>query len=278
MRWTLPIIFCCLTAAAPLSFEDHNIGDVILSHITSPIIMLVHIVIRRIHHLSQKQAKALPIRALNLPSYGNWTDGEGWKLHVHGNVFRQPNASNHTLDKWARLIMIFGTKVKDLPQEEQDLARNMTAEILTLAVGEDSVRSMDIKEQGEREVERRTVDLPPTINTGDFDGWLPLGDMSQLRPGNDSATPVQQLDLLIHGANGSESTGFLVPPNGISIVSDVDDILRTAQIWNWRHMLESAISREFEPWKNMPGNCFGLEVEPIAHWLTLKRGLWGYGA
>ena len=150
--------------------------------------------------------------------------------------------------------MIFGPRIHKLEPKDQELARNVTGEILTVPIGRDDSFEMNITGPPPTG-EYRRVKLPETINTGDFDGWLLLDDMVHLRPGNDSAAPVQQMTSNVFHAEESSSTSFLVPPDGISVVSDIDDILRDAQIWRWKHALKGAISQRFVPWKNMPGKC-----------------------
>lgn len=251
MRCILLITFCWLAAAAPINFSPHQLANSLLNALTGPIIdHVVPFILSRILGIHYRDVSSLPVKALNLPSYGNWTD-EGWSLHVHGNIVYEHEVSNRTLDRWANRIMIFGTKVRDLRPENQALARNMTREILALPIGINSTFKMDVTGPTG---ERRRVRLPPTINTGDFDGWLPLNDMNLLQSGNHSDVSVQRMTLAVVNAANSHSTGFLVPPDGISVVSDIDDILRDAQIWRWRPLLEGAISRRFVPWKNMPGN------------------------
>ncbi|KAI9685886.1 MAG: hypothetical protein M1822_004164 [Bathelium mastoideum] len=239
-----------MVSAAPPSPPEKGFGSTLLGVLTTPLVDLMHLTIRHIYGLKAEEVRHLPVRALNLPSYGNWTE-DGWNLHVHGNIFHQPNATKKTLNAWARRFMVFTTHVEKLPPHEQDLARNATAEILTLPVSQDAPYWMDVTDTTG---DHREVQLPYTINTGDFDGWLQLGDMSQLHPGNDSATPLQRVTLGVKKAQDANSTGFLVPPHGISVISDIDDVLRVTQIWRFIRTLKSAFSQEFLPWEGMPGS------------------------
>ncbi|KAF2234196.1 hypothetical protein EV356DRAFT_447034 [Viridothelium virens] len=210
-------------------------------------------------------------RALNLPSYGNWTN-EGWNLHIHGNIFAQPEGmDSKKVDTWANRIMLFGANIRKMPAEEQELAQNMTKEFLTVPMANHSVFGMDVTGPGPAG-ERRMYPMPPTINTGDFDGWLPLEDMSQLQRGDDPSASVQKVSIGVHKVTDANSTGFLVPRHGLTVVSDVDDILRVAQIWRWRHLLVDAISKEFVPWMDMPEIFKNMEVsipDVHFHYLTI---------
>ena len=64
-------------------------------------------------------------------------------------------------------------------------------------------------------------------------------------------------------ANGTESgnaTAYLVPPLGVTIVSDIDDILRVTKIYEPKEGLLNTFARPFRPWLNMP--------EIYANWST----------
>ena len=249
MHWIFPFILPWLVASAPISSNPREFGDKLLNRFTAPMVRFVHVIVRKIHHLHSDEVRSLPVRALNLPSYGNWTD-EGWRLHVHGNIVHQPDPKEETLSRWARRILLFSKKWHDLQEREQALARNISAELLTLPVDAGLRYSMNLRGSSGQ---HRRMPLPAVINTGDFDGWLPLGDMDGVQLGNDTAAPIQQVKLEIADAEDAISTGFLVPPDGISIVSDVDDILRESKVWRWKHLLVSTISQDFTPWRNMPG-------------------------
>ncbi len=105
--------------------------------------------------VSESDLSATPTQALNVPyvsaqdilpvgeapflderltnsvrAYGNWTDG-GWSVRLHGNIFKQPNISREKLDDLANVFLI-DTKIEDLPEDQQDQARNLTSEIFVV--------------------------------------------------------------------------------------------------------------------------------------------------
>lgn len=54
------------------------------------------------------------------------------------------------------------------------------------------------------------------------------------------------------GADSGNATIYLAPPTGITIVSDIDDILRVTKIYEPKEGLLNTFARAFTPWMNMP--------------------------
>lgn len=44
---------------------------------------------------------------------------------------------------------------------------------------------------------------------------------------------------------------LVVPPRGLTVVSDVDDILREAEIWDWQEAIKNLFIRNFVPWTSI---------------------------
>jgi hypothetical protein len=152
--------------------------------------------------------------------YANWTD-QGWNLRYHGNVFKQPNISESKLDDLANGFLI-GTSIQQLPPAEQTQARNLTAEIYVVQQG------------------------------GQF---LPLKNISGpggfLLPGNDTTT-IQRVNVYAQGTDTGNATSYLVPEAGLTIVSDIDDILRITRIYQPADGLLNSFAKAYVPWMNMP--------------------------
>lgn len=197
--------------------------------------------------LDHSQIAALPTQVLNIPGYGNWTD-QGWNLRFHGNVYKQPNMPESKLDDLVNIFLI-GTSVQSLPPSQASQARNVTAEIFILQQGNQNVTfslapaltadSSDI------------IDLPTaTTPEGDFDSFLPISS-NGLVAGN-TTNQIQHLSVYAQGAPISNATAYLVPPKGLTIVSDIDDILRITKIYKPVEALLNTFARPFVPWMNMP--------------------------
>lgn len=53
-------------------------------------------------------------------------------------------------------------------------------------------------------------------------------------------------------ALAGNATGYLVPAQGITIISDIDDVLRVTKIYEPKEGLLNTFARDMVPWLNMP--------------------------
>ncbi|MCJ1310866.1 hypothetical protein MMC25_004534 [Agyrium rufum] len=211
--------------------------------------------------LSDGDVDALPTQVLNIPGYGNYTD-QGWNLRFHGNVFKQPNISNDTLNSLANVFLI-GTSVQDLPPSQASQARNLTAEIFVIQQKNENVTfslapaptaGAEPNDGGAIPAAggAQTVIFPTeTTDEGDFDSFLQI-QSNGLLPGNETSTPIQRINVFTQGTGTGNATGWLVPDTGITIISDIDDILRVTKIYEPKEGLLNSFARPFTPWMNMP--------------------------
>lgn len=214
--------------------------------------------------VSSSDLAATPTQVLNIPGYGNWTSS-GWNLRIHGNVLKQPNISNATVDKLANFYLI-DTSVADLPPSQQDQARNLTREIYVVQQGNESV-TMDIVPGPEFGASgqpgggggvtpasgEQITTLPyPTTPEGDFDVFIPIDNNSfALTPGTGEIPP-QRLNVYAQGTDTGNATSYLVSDQGLTVISDIDDILRVTKIYEPKEGLLNSFARPFTPWMNMP--------------------------
>lgn len=70
-------------------------------------------------------------------------------------------------------------------------------------------------------------------------------------PGN-ATTRVQVLNSEINGTSSGNASVYLVPDEGLTVVSDIDDILRVTKIYQPDEGLLNTFARPFRPWMNMP--------------------------
>jgi hypothetical protein len=207
-----------------------------------------------------------PTQVLNLPAYGNWTD-KGWNVRVHGNVYKVPNISESKIDDLANVFLI-GTDIDQLSSSEQAQARNVTRSIFVVQQGDESVTVQFVDndnilpEEGDGgAISARgggqSITLPyNTTVEGDFDTFVMLrnttgSDGGHLIPGNQTSS-VQVLDMFINGTESGNATAYLAPSKGITIVSDIDDILRVTKIYEPKQGLLNTFAKPFTPWMNMP--------------------------
>ncbi len=207
---------------------------------------------------------ALPSQVLNIPGYGNMTQN-GWNLRIRGNVYKQPSINNETLDDLTNAFLI-DTSVQKLPPAQANQARNLTREIYVVQQGNVSV-SMDIAPAtdagGDGEPGGgggitpvggyQTVTLPyPTTEQGDFDVFVPIQNTSGGLQSGIGEVPAQRLNLYTHGTDTGNATSYLVSQTGLTVIADIDDILRVTKIYQPKEGLLNTFARPFEPWMNMP--------------------------
>jgi Uncharacterized conserved protein (DUF2183) len=212
--------------------------------------------------VSSTDLDALPTQALNIPGYGNWTNS-GWNLRVHGNIFKQPNISEERINDLANVFLI-DTSVEQLQPSEAEQARNLTRSIYVVQQGEVNV-TVDIEpapsagssgEQGGGGAVTpaggsQRVTLPdPTTDQGDFDVFVPLSDQG-LADGNTTGPP-QRINVYVNGTEAGNATSYLVATQGLTIISDIDDILRVTKIYQPKEGLLNSFARPFTRWMNMP--------------------------
>ncbi|KAL8736897.1 MAG: hypothetical protein Q9181_002215 [Wetmoreana brouardii] len=235
-----------VASGVPNFFQDFPVGDDV----------------RKSLGVDESQVAALPTSVLNVPGYGNWTE-QGWNLRFHGNVYKQPNTSEEKLNDLANVFLI-DTSVEKLPPDQANQARNLTAEIFVLQQSNENV-TFELKpaptagasgEQGGGGAVTpnggsQQVKFPnPTTTEGDFDGFIQIKSTG-LADGN-KTSDIQRLNVYTQGSNIGNATAYLVPPTGLTIISDIDDILRITKIYQPKEGLLNSFARPFVQWKNMP--------------------------
>jgi Uncharacterized conserved protein (DUF2183) len=162
---------------------------------------------------------------------------------------------------------LIGTSIQQLPPSQQNQARNLTSEIYVIQQGNQNV-SFDLVDNfvvppglngglvaAIGGTQRLTYPNPTTAE-GDFDAFLTLQNTTgpsggYLTPGN-MTTSIQALNVYIPNINSGNASAYLVPTTGITIISDIDDILRVTKIYQPKEGLLNSFARPFAPWMNMP--------------------------
>lgn len=238
---------------------------------------------RSSHKKSEKARPTTPWHILNLPSYANWT-GDSWNIHVHGNVYKATNLTAKRVNTLVdRLLIRAGTLKKNETRRGWEKHSNMTVtgegregyhrlNLTEADIARHSARGIAVTVMKDQSITAKVMDnnLSQSFNLrdrtnkhGDFDGWLDFlpHSSSSLNLFHQPTTLIQTLNLTVQPADPrgtsadrselSVTTSF-VPPHGLTIVSDVDDVLRVAEVWNWKQALLSLFAQPFKPWRNMP--------------------------
>ena len=236
-----------VASGVPNFFQDFPTGDKVQSSLG----------------IDDDQLAALPTNVLNIDPYGNFTP-QGWNVLFHGNVYKQPNTNISKLNELANVFLI-DTDIKDLPENQQEQARNLTAEIFVVQQGNVNVSTIHLEPspgQGSSGEPggggavtpgggTQDVTLPyPTTDEGDFSVFLPINS-DGIHDGNDTQQ-IQRLNTYVDGATLGNGTAYLVPNEGLTFISDIDDILRVTKIYEPKEGLLNSFARPFTPWENMP--------------------------
>ena len=149
--------------------------------------------------------------------------------------------------------------MESLPPAQASQARNLTAEIfvvqqknqnLTFSLAPAPTSGPDggaVQPSGGSQV----ISFPdPTTDEGDIDGFLTINSTG-LQPGNDTSS-IQRLRVFTNGTDTGNATAYLVPETGLTIISDIDDVLRVTKIYQPKEGLLNSFARPFTPWMNMP--------------------------
>ncbi|KAI9654634.1 MAG: hypothetical protein M1821_005841 [Bathelium mastoideum] len=219
--------------------------------------------------ISDSDLAATPTSALQRRPYGNFTD-KGWQVRFNGFIYKTPNISESDLAHYADGFVL--GNYDQLPPDQQESARNLTAEIFIVQQGNVSV-TLDLASADGSDKE--SITLPYNTTTeGDFDVFVPLsgnnqGDNAnggstgtnaggnstgslQFQNGNETSK-IQTFGSWVRGAaDTGNATAYLVPDRGLTTISDIDDILRITQIYEPSNGLLNSFARPFVPWENMP--------------------------
>lgn len=234
----------------------------------------------------------VPSTLTMIPSYANWTT-DHWLVHVHGSAHIVNDLPTVKLDKLLNRVLIRakvwpwspwhskpGKKFVDpdskeytskhhkkhlLNSTELSLARRSVQAIANTAVKRMAI-AVDFLDACKEPIPYQSPPLEDfTARDGAFSGSVALPPGCGPVP-TDINVPS---DIEFSNIGGHDdryqdlpktalSSFAYVPPNGLTILSDVDDVLRVAEIWNPKQAILNVLARPFQPWRNMP--------EVFEHW------------
>ena len=201
--------------------------------------------------------------------YANWTNN-AWNIHFYARAYKEPfdfnNVSSivttNTLDR-ATNVFLPNFHVSELQPNEQTNARNLTSAILSLPVAGQQLEFHLKVRPGQNTTSAlsawtgRVVWPVVTDARGEVDGFIPVpieptGGTAPWLPDGSRVSDILQLDVHTQGTDTGNSTIYLVPPEGVIVLSDIDDILRVTKIYQPTEGLLNTFARDFVPWLNMP--------------------------
>lgn len=208
--------------------------------------------------------------------YANWTSS-GWALRVHGLSYKEPPLNNTELDDAAD-IFLPGLNTSNLTTSQRTESRNVTKQLLSLPWKGEVLNFTLVQPNGGDHCGTCSpvnVTLKtPTTDAGDFDEIVVMGKLEGVADGNGTGAGfVTKLDLLSTIDPSSKSASFtfesrfelicpaftvgnassyFVPEEGLTIISDIDDILRVTKIYQPGEGLQNSFANNYTAWMNMP--------------------------
>ncbi|KAG8969564.1 hypothetical protein FRC03_002003 [Tulasnella sp. 419] len=198
-----------------------------------------------------------PLEIMTIPGYANWTS-KGWNLRVHGRVYRNLPFTEDRLDDVAS-AMIPGFSRHNWTVDMRDSARNSTLALLS-DPEKDIPVPYRLSKNGQTIKEFTT---PPSDRRGGFDTYLQLND-PVLKPGEGNGV-IQTLDEHTSLSIIGNATAYFVPDTGVTVIADIDDILRLTQIWYARKALVNSFGSRFVPLEGMPEIMNSWAGDPTVH-------------
>ena len=80
----------------------------------------------------------------------------------------------------------------------------------------------------------------------------PDGGTGAWPPDGSQVSDIVQLDVYTQVTDTGNSTVYLVPPEGVVVLSGVGDVLRVTKICQPSEGLLNSFARDFVPWLNLP--------------------------
>ncbi|CCX30892.1 hypothetical protein FPQ18DRAFT_334846 [Pyronema domesticum] len=206
-----------------------------------------------------------PVEVLNMPGYANWTSN-GWNWRMHAWAYKQPMSINNqsivsqaVLDRAAN-VFLAKFDINQLQPHEQQNARNLTSAVLAIPQSDvqlDFLLTLQTPQQNLSSWTAQVVWPTRTDARGEVDGFVqlplvPRGGEQPWIPDGSQTHQITRLDVHTSVSNSGNSSAYLIPPEGVIILSDIDDILRVTKIYNPQEGLLNTFARDFVPWENMP--------------------------
>lgn len=203
------------------------------------------------------KASPITVNVKAYPGYGLRCVTGDWKIYVSGVVWHGPVVFNR---RQRMLIKMLGGVMQASPEE-------LTCETFLNRITP-FMAECDTKERITIEIGSRQIELKrKTKRNGRFQEWVTIDDqlIQSLRTASHADGPIA-FNVHVAGQNASSNSQIhLLPDNGVSIISDIDDTIKESLVSNRRELLNNTFLREFQSVKGMAetyrkwaqgGTCF----------------------
>ncbi|KAM5530286.1 hypothetical protein V8D89_013382 [Ganoderma adspersum] len=177
--------------------------------------------------------------ALLIPSYANYS-GNDWNLRFYGLAYKLPNISTSDLDS-----IINGLSTNNLNSTQQQLLQNRTQDLASIPIPNANLTAT-VTANGSSVTNSSGIQLTTADDVGEFDQFVTVPGL-----GSNDSSAVQVVQTGIANVTGpGNGTVILVPSRGISVVSDIDDVLRITKVYVPNQGLYNSF---VQPYVNVPG-------------------------
>ncbi|KAG9010642.1 hypothetical protein FRB94_010119 [Tulasnella sp. JGI-2019a] len=207
----------------------------------------------------------MPTEVFTVPGYANWTS-KGWNLRTHGTAYSLIPFTTRRLDSIGKIILNKYPRHKWTP-EMRNMVHNMTSSLFSKP--KEHVRlSYKLIQHTSKSDPGTLVDtfsIPRATNLrGEFDAWHTV--RSPLLHSGAGHGAIQTLDEYTDTSNIGNATAYFVPEEGVTVVADIDDILRETVIWLPRTGLANSFGHNYRPWDKMPSILHSWQTaDPTMH-------------
>ncbi|KAG8718870.1 hypothetical protein FRC08_004158 [Ceratobasidium sp. 394] len=188
------------------------------------------------------------VQILNIPGYANWTE-TGWNVRLHGTAYRDPPLGTAQLNDAAKPF-VPGLDYDTMNDTTKIQARNLTTGIAAVPAEEGVYLSFDFVYN--RHSIATVSYSGPTDDQGEYDAFVQVAVAHGTVPDGNVTINPQGVELFNNVSISGNASTYFVPTQGITLITDIDDILRDTKIWNPGEGLRNSFAYPFRPWMNMP--------------------------
>lgn len=170
-----------------------------------------------------------------------------WNVRFYGLAYKLPNVNTSDLDS-----LIDSLKTDNLNDTEKSLLQNRTQDLASIPVPSANLSAVVLSNG--TNITTTPIQLNTADDVGEIDQFVTIPD---LRSAGDGVHIVET--GILNATGPGNGTAILVPSQGISVVSDIDDVLRITKVYIPNQGLFNSF---VEPYVNVPGIA-----ELFAHWL-----------
>ncbi|KAI0748712.1 hypothetical protein C8Q80DRAFT_1337269 [Daedaleopsis nitida] len=180
----------------------------------------------------------VPAAGLLIPSYANYSGN--WNLRFYGLAYKLPNISTDDI-----VSLIDGLSTDNLNQTDQQLLQNRTQDLASIPIPKANLTAI-VSANGSSVTNSSGIQLTTADDFGEFDQFVTVPGL-----GDNSSTTARVVETGLMDITGpGNGTVILVPSTGISVVSDIDDVMRITKVYVPNEGLLNSFAR---PYVNVPG-------------------------